>query len=206
MDTSPLLARRVISLKERLQKALAMLLATAALVGGAWYLSGATLDSDVRLLAALIGTSVLGLGLTLYFAFRKHEVGRSKQDNEAIRQRIADDRAGSSWVGRIGLGVRRFIYGIVVLSGILIAVSGFGLFGVQAFAYLRTGAWHSISVLAALRPYAAWLQDPQSWLGLHAIASQFLGLLPASLALIVCGWMIAGLGSGLRDKAKRKGP
>lgn len=206
METNPLLARRVIPGKERAQKALVVLLLTAALVGGGWYATDASPDSDVRLLAALAGAALLGLCLALYFGLHKYETARSKEDSQAIRERIADDRSGAGWLGRFGYALRRFVFGIVILAGLLVALAGLGILGWQVVDYLQSGEWHSRSALAALYQYVPWLRDPQSWHGLYKLVRQFLALLPLSLVLILAGWLIAGLGSALRGRVKRKGP
>ena len=64
MDTSPVMARRVISLKERLQKALAALLVTAITVAGAWLYTGASLDSAPAYLVAFGLAALLGLSIS----------------------------------------------------------------------------------------------------------------------------------------------
>ena len=87
-----------------------------------------------------------------------------------------------------------------MLSGIVIAMAGLGVICLQVFAYLKTGAWKSVSALSVTSPYLPWLRDPQSWFGLHDIVSDMLGILPLSLALVSLGWLIAGFGSALRQR------
>ena len=206
METNPLLARRVIPLRERLQKAVASLLLTALLVGGAWYVSGMDVDEDLRLLAGLVSASVIGTALALYFALHKHEVARSKEQGQAIRQRIADDRRGAAWFTRIGFETRRLAWGMVFCAGLMIALAGLGILAVQGITYLRTGQWHSQSILVVLYPFVPWLRDPQSWIGLHRLVYQFTALVPVSFALVLSGWLVAGFGSNRRQRVKRKGP
>ena len=58
METSPLLARRVIPAKERLQKSLVVLFLTAAAAVGVWYFAGAAADIHAKyvfLIAAIAG-------------------------------------------------------------------------------------------------------------------------------------------------------
>ena len=201
MDTNPLLARRVIPLGERLQKAFAMLLVTAAVVGGAVYFGGLTLDSDPRLLAGLLLASITGVAATLYLAFKKNETGRSKEESQAIRRRIRDDRGGTHWVTRLPRGLWRFSWGAVLVLGILVSLAGLGVLAWQAVGYLQTGSWPRMSVFAVLAPHLPWLTHPESWLGLHALVTKGARLLPIWVLLLVCGWFIGGVGAALRGKA-----
>lgn len=201
--TSPLLARREIPARERWQKALVVLLLTAALVSGAWWYFGASIDSDIRVLLPLAAIAVLGLGMSGYFAFHRYEDADSKEGKAAIRQRIADDRSGAGWTARIGFNTRRFVFGIVYLAGLLIAFAGILVLCYQGILYLKTGEWLSLSVFGVLAPYVPWLRDPQSWIGLYRLTRDALGLLPVSLALVILGWLIAGFGAGLKQGVRR---
>lgn len=203
METSPLLARRVIPWKERLQKSLVVLLLTATGVAAAWVFTGASLHSDPRYLLALGTIALLGVSLSTYFWFRKEEGGTSKEDSRSVRSRIDDDRQGRGWVSRLGYNSKRFLSGIVVLTGLMIALAGLGVLGLQVFGYLKTGGWKSVSTLSVLSPYFPWLDNPLSWFGLNDIVRNMLGLLPLSLALVVLGWLVAGFGSALRQRVSR---
>ena len=203
METSPLLARRVIPWKERLQKSLVVLLLTAVAVAGAWIFTGASLDTDPRYLFALGAVALSGLSLSVYFWFKKEEGATTKEDSRSVRSRIDDDRQGRGWASRLGYNIKRFLSAIVVLTGLLIALAGLGVLGLQVFAYLKTGGWKSVSTLSVAAPYFPWLNNPQSWFGLNDIVRGMLGLLPLSLALVVPGLLIAGFGSALRQRASR---
>ncbi len=203
METSPLLARRVIPWKERLQKSLVTLLLTVTVVAVAWVFTGASPATDPRFLFALGVVALFGLSLSAYFWFKKEEGSTSKEDSRAVRSRIDDDRQGRGWVSRLGYNVKRFLSGIVVLTGLLIALAGLGVVGLQVFGYLKTGGWKSVSTLSVASPYFPWLDNPQSWFGLNDIVRDMLGLLPFSLALVVLGCLIAGFGSALRQRASR---
>lgn len=200
METSPLLARRVVPKKERLEKALLVLFLTALLVIGAWIFSGATRDAAPLHLTALAALALAGVCWSAYFWLKKDERARTKEDAVQIRRRIDDDRKGRSWVSRLAYNLKRFSAGVVVLSGIVIALAGLAVFCLQAFGYLKTGAWKPVSTLSVAYPYFPWLRDPQSWFGLHEIISNMLGMLPLSLALVSLGWLVAGFGSALRQR------
>ena len=139
METNPLLARRVIPWKERLQKSLVVLLLTTVIIAGAWVFTGASVDTDPRYLLALGAVALFGLSLSAYFWFKKQEGATSKEDSRSVRSRIDDDRQGRGWVSRLGYNVKRFLSGIVVLTGLLIALAGLGVLGLQIFGYLKTG-------------------------------------------------------------------
>lgn len=203
METSPLLARRVIPRTERLQKALAVLLVTIVAVVAAWTLMGSSLEVKPAYLIALGIVAMSGLSLSAYFWFKKEEAASSKQEGRFVRRRIDDDRQGRGWTSRIGYNTRRFLGGLVVLAGALIVLAGLGVLGLQIFGYLKVGKWQSVSLLGIASPYFPWLINPQSWFGLHDIATDALGLMPLSLALVLIGWLVAGFGSALRDRAAR---
>lgn len=204
MDTNPLLARRVIPAKERLQKALAVLLLTGLILLAVWLLTDGVLDRGVTFFASIAGAALVGLCGAAYFWFRKEEVPKTKEHGKAIRERIEDDRAGSGWLARLGYNTRRFLAGIIIVAGMLAALAGLGVLGLQVYRYLRFGAWDSISLLELVVPYCPWFDSPESWFGLHRIVTDFFALMPASLAIILVGWLIAGFGSALRQRVRRQ--
>lgn len=203
MQTSPVMARRVIPPQERLQKALIAFLTTAGTVGAAWVLLDLSRHSDPKYLAIVAGISVLGLAYTLYFGFKKHESASTKEGNRAIRERIDDDRSGAGWTTRITYNIRRFLCGIIVFSGLLVSLAGVGVIGFQVYGYLRIAEWQSMSVFSVAVDTVPWLQSPQSWIGLYKVLRQALEFMPLSLALVLVGWLIAGFGSRLKDRATR---
>ena len=205
MDTSPVLARRVISLKERLQKAVAALLVTAVAVAGAWLYTGASLDSGTVYLAVFGVAVLLGLSISTYFLVKREEDAHTKEDSRFVRRRIEDDRQGRSWFTRVGYNLRRFLGGLVVLIGLLVALAGLGVLGLQIFGYLKIGEWKSVSLLSVASPQWHWLNNPQSWFGLNDLLRDALDIMPLSLTLVLVGWLIAGSGSALRERiAKRR--
>lgn len=202
-QTNPLLAKREIPARERWQKALVVLALTVTIVGAAWYFTGPTAESDPLLLATLAAIAIFGLVVAGWLLLHKYETANTREKNEAIRQRIADDRSGAGWTSRIGYNLRRFIFGFVVFAGLLVAIAGLAVLAYQVFYYLRNGQWLSISVMSVGAPYIPWLRDPQSWIGLYRLVRDALTLCPLSLALVLLGWMIAGFGSGLRGRVRR---
>lgn len=203
METSPLLARRVIPRKERLQKAITVLLVTAIVMAVAWKLTGGRSDCGLNCIVAFGSVAFVGLSVAALIWFRKEERGTSKEQNRAVRQRIQDDRKARGWTGRIVYNIKRFLSGVVVLVGALFVIAGLGVLALQVFQYLKIGTWRSVSVLSIAAPYFPWLSSPRSWFGLHDIAITALDLLPLSMALVLIGWLVAGFGSGLRNRATR---
>lgn len=203
METSPLLARRVLPVRERLQKSLLVLFVTAIALGCAWVFTAGSLFDNTIYVIACAAAALLGLGLSLYFWFKKEEMAHTKEDGRAVRDRIDDDRQGRGWTSRIGYNLRRLLGTTIVLAGALIALAGLGVFGLQVYEYLRFGEWGSISLLRTLAPYVPWLTNPQSWPGLYKIVSKAFGLMPLSLALILLGWLVAGFGSAVKQRVTR---
>jgi len=205
MHTNPLLARRAIPTRERLQKALSCLVLTILGVALTWVLTDGSLDANPVYLFAIGFAALLGLSVSAYFWFKKEETAHSKEDGRFVRRRIEDDRQGRSWISRIGYNTRKFLSGIIAFVGVLFVLAGLGVLGLQVYGYLKTGDWGSISLLGVATPYWRWLHSPQGWFGLHKIVTDAMGLMPLSMALVLVGWLIAGFGSALRQRISLKG-
>jgi len=205
MDTNPLLARRAIPRKERLQKAFSCLLVTVLAVALARVFTGGYLDDEPVYLIVTGSVILLGLCFSAYFWFKKEEIAHTREDSRFIKRRIEDDRAGRSWIGRIGYNTRRFLSGIIVFIGFLSILAGLGVLGLQIYGYLKFGEWGSLSVLGTASPYWPWLNNPQTWFGLNKIVRDVLGLMPLSLSFVLVGWLIAGFGSALRERVTNRG-
>lgn len=203
METSPLLARRVIPAKERLQKSLLILLLTAIAVAGVWFFGGASAGVEARFLLLMAAIAALGLVFSCYFWFKKHDRAQDKQGYRSVRRRIEDDRQGRGWLSRLSYNTKRFLSGVVVAVGLLISLAGIAVLGLQIYGYLKTGSWRSVSVLSVASLYLPWFDSPQSWFGLNRILRGATGLMPLSLALLLLGWLVAGSGSALRQRAAR---
>lgn len=203
METSPLLARREIPWKERLQKTLIVLVLTALALAGTWMITDGSLDNEPPYLLSFAGAALLSLCISAYFLFKKEERAKTKEESQALRGRIEDDRSASGWVSRFGYSTRRFLAGMVVLGGALVVVAGIGVLGLQIYRYLRVGEWISMSLFDFLSPHVSWLGNPQSWFGLYRIVKGAFEIMPLSLAVILVGWLIAGFGSALRQRVRR---
>jgi hypothetical protein len=203
METSPLLARREIPLKERLQKSLLVLIATAIAAGSAWYFTGASTKLQGR--SVLLTGAILALGLivSLYFALKAHDRTKTREGYRSVRRRIDDDREGRGWGSRLFYNLKRFLTGVFVAIGLLVALAGIGVLALQVYGYLRTGIWRSISLLSVASIHMPWLNNPQSWFGLNRIVRDAAGLLPLSLALVLLGTLVAGFAAGIRQRAAR---
>ncbi|MGI9236339.1 MAG: hypothetical protein ACR2QZ_03035 [Woeseiaceae bacterium] len=203
METSPLLARRTVPVKERLQKSLLVLLSTLVAVGGVWIFAGASADIEARFLLMMAAIAALGLIVALYFWFKKEDRAVDKEGYRSVRRRIEDDRQGRGWLSRVSHNLKRFLTGVIVAIGLLIALAGVGVFVLQVYGFLKTGSWSPVSVLSVATPYVPWLSSPQSWFGLNRIIREASGILPLSLALVLLGWIVAGFGSSLRQRGSR---
>jgi len=198
------MARRVIPARERWQKAIVVIALTAVVVAGVCWLTGVTHESDPQGLLVPGAIALVGVALAAWFVLHRHESATTREGQSAIRERIDDDRSGAGWTARIGYNARRFVFGLVVLIGLLVALAGVGVFGYQVFLYLKFDEWRPISMFGALAPFVPWLANPQSWPGLYRIAHQALQLLPVSLFLVLLGWVIAGFAAGRRAAVRRR--
>lgn len=203
MDTSPLLARREIPRKERLQKALVVVLVTVLAVAGAWMVTNGSPDNDPVYFFVLGLLALPGLCVAAYFWLKTEEAAHTKEESQYLRDRIEDDRQGRGWIGRIGYNTRRFLSGLIILGGFLVVLAGLGVLSLQIYGYLRVGEWKSVSLLASVAPFLPWLDRPQSWFGLNKILREASGIMPLSLALVLVGGLIAGFGSAVRERVTR---
>jgi len=197
------MARRVIPLKERLQKSLLVLVATAIAAGSAWYFAGASTNLEARFVLLIGAIVALGLLISIYFGIKTQDRVGTREGYRSVRRRIDDDRHGRGWLSRLYFNLKRFLTGVVVATGWLIALAGAGVLVLQVYGYLETGTWRSISLLSVASSYLPWLNNPQSWFGLHKIVRDAAGLLPLSLVLVLLGVLIAGFGSAFRQRAAR---
>lgn len=86
-------------------------------------------------------------------------------------------------------------YGINVF-GALLVLAGLGIFGLQIFAYLKSGEWAKLplKMLVVFGPadFESWINHPTNWLGLHKIVNGMLELAPLSLCALALGIWMAG--------------
>lgn len=87
----------------------------------------------------------------------------------------------------------------IIGCAFLIVFSGFGVLGYQSALWLQDGVWTELPLLAAFNflfegaAIQGWLNNPQSWLGLHQIVDWCLQNIPLSLTLILEGIFLATL-------------
>lgn len=86
-----------------------------------------------------------------------------------------------------------FLSGVLMLSATLVLLSGFCVVGYQAFLWLKNGIWTEFPLLVAFNylfedtALQTWLNQPESWHGLHQITAWALESIPLSLTLITDG-------------------
>jgi len=205
METSGVLAQRRISGKERWQKAVALLVLTVAVLGVLW------VCSDGRLLTERAWTFwagvvfVAGLAAALLVGLRSGESARNKEAARLLRMRIEDDREGKSWVRRLPFQARLALARLVVTAGLLCVVAGAGLLLWQAYTFLSAGYWPKMSLLEVARGFVPWLDAPRTWLQLHELAVALLGVVPAPVAAVFAGLLIAGAGNALLGRFRLAG-
>jgi hypothetical protein len=94
-----------------------------------------------------------------------------------------------------------YVFGNLSLFGLLVCfavfLSGFGLLGYQIVDWLRDGVWNAMPLMIVFNflfegtAFGAWMQNPDSWVGLHQVMEWLLVNTPISLVLIVDGLILS---------------
>jgi hypothetical protein len=205
METSGVLAQRKISARERGQKAAAFLVLTFAALGLLWFCSDGRLLTHRAWMFWAGLVCVLGIAAAMRAGLRTGESARSKEASRLLRMRIEDDREGRSWVLRLPFHARLMLARLIVAAGLLGVVAGAGLLAWQAYIFLSADYWPRLSLLQFARQFVPWLAAPQSWLQLHELAAALLDLVPASVAAVFAGLLVAGAGNALLARFRLAG-
>ena len=89
-----------------------------------------------------------------------------------------------------------------VFGGVILLV-GIGLLSYQSFLWLQSGVWteyHMLTVFNFLfenTPLHQWMVTPESWIGMQKLLLWVLESIPVSLALMVPGFSITIMASGI---------
>ena len=75
-----------------------------------------------------------------------------------------------------------------------------GIIGMQVVGYLQYGEWSPLPVMPFFEMWFPWLDNPQSWLGLHRIVHGLLNGLPVSLLLLFIAWIFWAIGNSQREQ------
>jgi hypothetical protein len=94
-----------------------------------------------------------------------------------------------------------YVFGNLSLLGLLLCLtvflSGFGLLGYQTVVWLQDGVWNAMPLMMVFSflfegtALGAWMQNPDSWVGLHQVMEWLLINTPISLVLIVDGLILS---------------
>lgn len=94
-----------------------------------------------------------------------------------------------------------YIFSNLSLLGLLLCFavffSGFGLLGYQTVVWLQDGVWTAMPLMMVFNflfegtALGAWMQNPDSWVGLHQVMEWLLINTPISLVLIVDGLVMS---------------
>ncbi len=94
-----------------------------------------------------------------------------------------------------------YVFGNLSLLGLLLCftvfLSGFGLLGYQTVVWLQDGVWNAMPLMMVFTflfdgtALGAWMQHPDSWVGLHQVMEWLLINTPISLVLIVDGLILS---------------
>ncbi len=83
------------------------------------------------------------------------------------------------------------------MFGVMIFMTGLGLFSYQAMLWLQDGTWTEFPLFVVFNflfentALHQWMLHPESWIGLQKLFSWFLESVPLSMALIIPGFSIA---------------
>lgn len=90
--------------------------------------------------------------------------------------------------------------------GGLVALTGVGICVFQIYAFLKNGAWISLSALELMPIFPsgleAWVKYPQSWLGLHKIIYGLLDAMPLSLLALIVGGLMMNFDAYVDDRSR----
>ena len=94
-----------------------------------------------------------------------------------------------------------YVFGNLSMLGLLLCfmvfLSGFGLLGYQVVVWLQDGVWNAMPLMLVFNflfdgtAFGAWMQNPDSWVGLHQVMEWLLVNTPISLVLIVDGLILS---------------
>ena len=101
-----------------------------------------------------------------------------------------------------------YVFANLSLLGLLLCftvfLSGFGLLGYQIVDWLQDGEWNAMPLMMVFTflfdgtAFGAWMQNPESWVGLHQVLEWLLINTPISLVLIVDGLILtAGMAAAI---------
>ena len=86
---------------------------------------------------------------------------------------------------------------IMGMFGVMIFMTGLGLFSYQAMLWLQDGTWTEFPLFVVFNflfentALHQWMLHPESWLGLQKLFTWFLESIPLSMALMIPGLSIA---------------
>ena len=89
------------------------------------------------------------------------------------------------------------LFSFIGLLGLIIFITGFGLFSYQAILWLQDGIWTEFPIFIVFNfifentALHQWIVQPESWFGLQKLFSWCLESIPLSMALMIPGFSIA---------------
>lgn len=123
METNPLLAHRVIPLRERVEKTVVSIIVYVGAMAGLYWHYGEMPERFSREFFIGIAISIFLFSYVILSAIA-HERATDKDRARMIRMRIDDDRSGRHWTSRLGLNFRVSLGRLVMLAGIAMILYG----------------------------------------------------------------------------------
>ena len=204
MATNRLMAEREISSRERLQKTVAGVIVYVAGAGAIWYFNNGWPELGSPVFFVALAASIIWTAYIVKFAITRQETAVSKDGIRMVRMRIADDRAGKTWLSRIGLNGKLLALKVVFLAGLVVVGGGLYILGRQVYTFAMTQTWVPVAIADFMRPVVMWLATKDIWLTGQTILIKTLQWLSAGFVFVFLGAVVALYGLSTMDKVKDK--
>ncbi len=201
MATNSLMARREIPARERTEKIITALLVYAGAIAGTWYYFDGKFERFSFSFWIITTVSVVCMAF-VFNALRKNEAATSKDGVRLLRMRIADDRAGRSWLTRTGFNIQIFFSRLIFSIGVGVVLCGLYILVKQTWTFTRAGHWPRYTMMNMVEPWMGWLVD--TWDPLRRLIVAVTTWLPAFVVLLLLGALISGFGSGIGERFKHR--
>ena len=202
MTTNRLMAEREISARERLQKTAAGVLVYAIGAGAIWYFNQGWPALGSPVFFGALAASIIWTAYIVKFAITGQEKATSKDGIRMIRMRIADDRAGRTWLSRIGLNSKLLVLRFVFFGGLTIAAGGLYILGKQVYTFAMTQSWVPVAIAEFMKPAVMWLATKDIWLTGQTILIKTFYWLNAGFVFAFLGAVVALYGLSTMDRVK----
>lgn len=203
METNPLLAHRVVPLRQRVEKTSVALVAYVAVMGGLYRYHGELPERFSREFLIAAAISIVLFAFVIHSTL-KHERASNKHRARMIRLRIDDDRVGRHWLSRTGLNLKLGIARLVMLGGIAMLLLALYVLGEQIVFWLNIGVWVPAPVMRFIQPYVGALYTESIWIAGQRALIAALDWLHVGVPLGFLGLLIAGRAAQFMERCSER--